>query len=340
MMLHEQVSAYPSKAAAARAMGIPVTTLKSRLNRERRPINPRRVEVRGFREDIGLPQFPEKHPSIDTIISRLVEDTDRRERREQAEKWFPVKINDPKPIGIMNFGDPHLGTSTNWGRLQADVEHCKKTPGLYGLNIGDTTNNWAGRLIREYAEEDISRKTERRLAKWFLADAGVKWLVWLMGNHDEWQDGSDILRLMEITHKIPMLNWSAKFELHFPNKAKVRIHAAHDFPGNSMWNITHAPARASRMFGTDADLYVCGHRHDWGIQHFEMADRGQCPMAIRVRGYKRHDFWAKTKGFQESTYGSSILTIIDPTAAPSGRVLAFADTDQGVKVLKALRGGK
>lgn len=331
-----------SKSAAARAMGISRASFNRGMDRESK-----RMDVTGGMYDFttpqpeaepALPTFPDKHAPIETIISRLIEDTERRERREQEEKWFKIYMPDDRPFGMLCFGDPHLGTSTNWPRLTRDVELCKSTPGLYGLNIGDTTNNWAGRLIREYAEEDISRKTERRLAKWFMAEAGIKWLVWLMGNHDEWQDGADILRLMNIRNRVTMLNWSAKFELHFPNGQKVRIHAAHDFPGHSMWNITHGPARATRMFGSDADLYVCGHRHDWGIQQFEMSDRGQCPMAIRARGYKRHDFWAKTKGFQESTYGASIMTIIDPTAGPAGRVLAFADTDQGARVLNSLRG--
>jgi hypothetical protein len=92
------------------------------------------------------------------------------------------------------------------------------------------------------------------------------------------------------------------------------------------------------MMGTDADLYICGHRHTWGITQFEMPDRMQCPLAVRCRGYKRHDFWAQTKGYQEDSHGSSVLIIIDPTATGPGKVMAFADTDQGVRVLKALRG--
>jgi hypothetical protein len=329
----------------ARQMGVAPATVRHWMRREaaglsvgRKPPTASDFRDPSERSVVEFPHLPDKHQPIETILERLAADTDRRNKREIAEKWFPIKINDDKPIGILWFGDPHLGTSTNWPQLLKDVKHCAGTKGLYGANLGDTTNNWVGRLIREYAEEDISRKTERRLAKWFLADSKIPWLIWLMGNHDEWQDGADILRLMNIGNKVPMVNWSAKFELHFPGKRKIRVHAAHDFPGHSMWNVTHAPARATRMMGTDADLFICGHRHDWGIQQFEMAERGQCPVAIRARGYKRHDFYAKTKGFQESTYGASILTIIDPSAEPSGRVLAFADTDQGVRVLRALRG--
>ena len=159
-----------------------------------------------------------------------------------------------------------------------------------------------------------------------------------MGNHDEWESGADILRLMNVA-KVPMLDWEAKFEIRTPGtKRAVRVHAAHDFPGHSMWNGTHGAMRAAKMV-TDADLYVCGHRHDWGIQHFEVAGRDRCPLIIRTRGYKFLDHYATRNGYQQSQSGAAVLTIIDPTVLdPAGRVLAFPDVEQGVRVLKALRG--
>lgn len=314
-----------TKAALARQLGIPVTTLKSRMAKA---------------AAVKLPRFASGDAPIASIVKRLADDAARTAREAASQKWFRVHVRDTRPIGLLWFGDPHLGTHTNWPQLQRDVALCATTPGLYGANIGDTTNNWVGRLVRQYGEEDISRKTERRLAKWFLADAGITWLVWLMGNHDEWEHGADILRLMDIHGKVPMLDWEAKFELVFAGKHRVRVHAAHDFPGHSMWNPTHAPARAPRMLGTDADLIVCGHRHDWGIQQFEIAERERCPVSIRVRGYKVGDSYARRKGYQQAAHGAAILTIIDPTAAPAGRVLAFADAAAGAKVLTAMRGGE
>ena len=65
-----------------------------------------------------------------------------------------------------------------------DADLMAKTPGVYAVNIGDTTDNWGGRLIRLYAENDVSRQTERKLARWFLQESGIRWLVWLHGNHD------------------------------------------------------------------------------------------------------------------------------------------------------------
>jgi hypothetical protein len=323
--------------AAAAARGITLRNFMKGLEREKKRDAKTKAEAPA---PITFPKFSNPNAPIKQVIGRLAEDQARKAKRAAEEKWFRVHVRDKRPIGILWFGDPHLGTSTNWDALNRHVKHCATVKGLYGANIGDTTNNWVGSLMRLAAEEDISRKTERRLAKWFLSEAGITWFLWLMGNHDEWNEGADILRLMDIHNRVPMFDWSAKIELVFPNRVKIRVHAAHDFPGNSMWNSTHAPARAPRMLGGGADLYACGHKHTWGIQQFEMPDAGKCPTAIRVRGYKTGDHYAKRLGFPEDENGFSILTIFDPTAGPAGRVLSFADVDQGVKVLRSLRNGK
>jgi hypothetical protein len=342
----EAVAAYGGVRPASRALGVPYSTMHKRFKaaakddpRAKRKPGPE-AKATTAKPEFEFPALPPSKLSAPKLIKRLAEDARMKKERRDAEKWMRVHVRDNKPLGILWFGDPHLGSDTNWDRLESDVALCAATKGLFGANLGDTTNNWVGRLTRLYADCDTSRQSERTLAKWFLAEAGITWLIWLMGNHDEWEHGAEILKLMDIHNKVPMLDWSAKFELCFPNKSKVRINAAHDFPGHSMWSTTHAPARAPRMLGTDADLYICGHRHDWGIQQFEMAERGLCPMAIRARGYKVGDSYARRNGYQEANYGASILTIIDPTADASGRVLAFADVKQGARVLTALRGGK
>lgn len=323
----ELVRKHGSIRAAARAADIPYATFHGKVTAKRTA-------------GVKLPKPARKPIDVEATIARLARASERHEREHEAVTRRPIHVHDNLPVGILWFGDPHLGTHTDWHRLQRDVALCVSTPGMYGANIGDTTNNWTGRLIRLYAEEDIDRASERALAKWFLADAGVTWLCWLMGNHDEWEHGSEILRLMDIHGKVPMHDWAARFDVRWRNGKSVRIHAAHDFPGHSIWNPTHGPARAPRMLGSDADLFVCGHKHCWGVQQFELTERNRAPVAIRVRGYKRRDPYARRHGYQDERHGCSILTILNPNAGPAGRVMAFADVEAGAKVLAALRGGR
>lgn len=330
---------YGTQRAAAAALGIGLSRVQAGLQREHKR-NAKAAEKALAEKPATLvfPKFSRKHPTTVEIIDRLAADARRKEARTKAEKWFNVHIQDTKPIGVMWVGDPHLGVLCDWDRLKKDVHHLATVPGLYGANIGDVADNWVGSLMRIAAEQDISRRTERQLAKWFLSEAGITWLVWIFGNHDEWNDGAEILRLMDVHNRVPMLDWIAKFQVIFPCGTKIKIRASHDFPGHSMWNPTHGPARTPRMLGDGADLYVCGHKHTWGTQTFEMPEAERCITAIRARGYKRGDPHARRLGYPEDQHGCSVLTIFDPTASPAGRVTTFVDVDQGVRVLQALRG--
>lgn len=318
------VERHGSIRGAARALGVDPKTIRNRLAKEA-GIKP-----------AGVPKAA--LPTRD-LIERLTADSRRKQATIKAETWQRVHVADKRPVGLLWFGDPHLGVSTLWDRLERDMALCLSEPGLYAANIGDTANWWGNRLIHLAAEEPISRKQERQLARWFLAESGMPWLLWLMGNHDEWGDADEFMREMNVHGRVNMRDWEARIELCFPNKKKIRIHAAHDFPGNSMWNVTHGPSRAAQMM-SDADLYVCGHKHCWGVQQFELPWRERSPTLIRVRGYKFGDEFARRHGYPECNHGSSILTIFCPDAEGPGRVLTFTDVEQGARVLRALRGGK
>ncbi|MEM6903789.1 MAG: metallophosphoesterase, partial [Pseudomonadota bacterium] len=133
---------------------------------------------------------------------------ERRHERWKASHFQPVIINSNEPIGIMWFGDPHVDDNgCNWPQLLKDIEIAKQ-PGVYGVNIGDTTNNWVGRLVKKYAEQETTRTNAWRLCEWFLNDAGIPWLFWLLGNHDVWNDGAEIMKRMNI-QKVLMHDWMA-----------------------------------------------------------------------------------------------------------------------------------
>jgi hypothetical protein len=290
--------------------------------------------------NIEFPDFPAHDLPIDKIIGSMTERSALRRASYEAHTWFPVKVNDKKPIGIMWFGDPHIDDDgCDWGLLSKHIELCKQ-PGVYGVNIGDSTNNWAGRLVKKYADQETSAKTASRLAEWLMLDAGIKWLVFLLGNHDQWGEGAAILTQMAKRHgtqKLVLHDWEARFSLNFPNGQKINIWAAHDFPGDSMWNPLHGPVKAAR-FGPDVHLLVCGHKHNWGVSQWELADKGTSPVMIRTRGYKFNDDYARRIGKTEQDSGSSIFTVINPLAStPEGRIIPFVDVETGTDYLQHLR---
>jgi len=334
--------------AASRALGVGRSTFEGRYKTALQRFEIERALPEGSAEDgeVTLPIFPDEDIEATEILDHLSRRWERKQASDDAKKWFEIVINSDAPYGLVVVGDPHLGVHSNIRLLRRDVEIMATTPGVGAVNIGDTANNWSTRLIHLYAEEDISRATERKLARWFMLDkesggAGVPWVVWLHGNHDTMHsEFATYLRTINVA-QIPMLDWRAKFKLVFPS-AKISIDASHNHKGTSIYSPLHGQRRAdlwssggsaeSGGGGGSADIFVAGHHHTWAIQQMERGD-GSCVTYARARGYKWHDEFALRHQFNEEIYGASVIFVIDPTAAPNARVKPFVDLAEGAEFL-------
>ena len=320
---------------AAISLGIPRTTLRGWLvmgetSEVRASIN------KSLKTRIDYPDFPDDDVPVEDIIEIQKRRFAKRQEYQKSKNWFPVRIKQHGPIGVSFFGDPHVDDDgCNWPLLEHHCELHRNTDGLYGVNIGDTTNNWVGRLGRLFGEQETSQATARKLAKWLLADSGITWACWLMGNHDLWNEGSEILRGMNAA-SVPMEDWSAKFTLSLP-KTEVRVWAAHQFPGNSQWNTLHGLQKAASMKDM-AHIYVAGHIHQWGMHQEESPEKEFVYWLVRARGYKFIDHFAHRLGHESQQEGAAITAIINPDAdSMSGMVQCYADMDAAADYLTWLR---
>ena len=323
-----------NEAEAAASLEIPRTTLHNRLIAARK--RQLRRELVAEKPAI-LPGVPDDDIDAEEILDHMERRCEKRQARERAEHWFAIHEPTNEPIAYSWFGDPHIGSNgCNIPLLRSDIEIIKSTEGMYAANCGDTTDNWGGNLTRLYAENDVSRQTERRLARWFLEEAGIPWRVWLLGNHDV-MDGSLVAYLEGINAcRVPMVDWRAKFRVVFPNGCEVKIDAAHDHKGSSIYNPLHGQKRAS-LWDEDADLYIAGHRHNWALASEEVAGGRVINMA-RARGYKYLDEFARRRNYVIQQTGASIVTVFDPTTeSPVRRVQCFADVEAGADYLTWLR---
>lgn len=286
---------------------------------------------------VSMPEFPDDDISVDEIRATMVKRFEKRQAYHKAKKWFPVKVNIEGPIGVTFWGDPHVDDDgCNWPLLNHHCELHRKTEALFSVNIGDTVNNWAERLVRLYANQETSAKTARKLAEWFLTDAGIRWLCILWGNHDLWTLFTEVMRASNAA-RVPMEDWQARFRLVFPGGREIKIWASHDFSGNSMWNSLHGPQKAAHT-KSEADIYACGHTHNWAMHQEESASRDFTYWLIRSRGYKFIDDYAERLGHFPQNEGASITCIINPDArSEAGLVQAFADMDAATDYLKFLR---
>lgn len=286
--------------------------------------------------EIGMPEFPLDDLPVEDVIDHLTKRFEVKNASFKAHTWFPIKIKSKLPVAIVWVGDPHVDDGgCNWVLLRRDIDLITSTEGCYAANVGDTTNNWSGRLVRLYAQQDTSVSTARQLAQWLMLDSGVTWLIWVLGNHDAWGDGSAILAQMAKryqTHRLICHDWEARFTLDFGDWTQ-RVFLAHDFKGSSIWNPMHGPMREGQL-GEDADLFVCGHRHQSGMFTFENVGRGKVQTFIRVRGYKFHDDHARRGGFKEQEQGCAAITVFDPSTRTS---TSFLDVPTGIEFLKQRR---
>lgn len=313
----------PSAAHAARRLGIRKCTVQQ-IARQMREANDKPVVLPKFVLD------GDDSEDIDELIARRRKAFERKAKAAEARRWFEIGMRETRPYGVLWFGDPHLDNEgCNWPLLERHLAVARQ-PGVYGGNVGDTTDNWpwTGRLAKLWADADISDKSAKKLAEWFMFDAGVRWLVWLVGNHDAWNGGGDFYKRLG-AHAVPVVDWRAQFVLSHPTGIFTRIDAAHGRKGTSIYNPSHGTIRAAK-FGEAADLFVTGHIHSFGLTHFEDADRKHTSWLAQVRGYKFDDGFAWVNGFAEYQNGAAILSVIDPQ---TGKITCFADPEEGAEWL-------
>ncbi len=325
----DAVKRYGTVTAAALALDINRSTLNHRLRTARQRFGISASEEQPAAE-VELPTFPDDDIDVEEMLDHLERRFDKKQARSTAERWFPITIKSDSTVGLAVVGDPHLGVHSNIKLLRRDAAILAGTPGMMAVNIGDSADNW-GRLVHLYAEADISRPTEQRLARWLLAEAGIPWVAFLLGNHDTMHsEFATYLQTINVA-QIPMVDWRARFRLVFP-ACEVRVDAAHHHKGTSLYNRLHGQKRAA-LWDEDADIYVAGHHHTWAIAHEELDD-GRVVHLARARGYKWHDEFATRHGFHEDKFGSTILFVIDPSEGdPVRRITAFADLAEGAEFL-------
>lgn len=329
--LDEIIRAYNetgSYRAAARSLNMAITTVKDRLRRAGITAPNQALET----EELVFPELPSSELPAEKLIEQACARFETHLTARDARRWFEIKVKSNKPIGVCFLGDPHIDNNgCNWPLLRDHIRILEHTDGLFAVGIGDLTDNWTGRLVRLYADQEMSKKQAWKLAKYLLKETKVKWLCHLLGNHDTWGDGEYLIKA-NVTPIVPVCDWQARFKLMFPNGKDVRIHAAHDFPGTSIWNKMHGPLKAS-MLRERADIFACGHKHEWSCVEGENADRDFIYWLIRSRGYKFIDSYADRLGYPTQRYGASITAIIDPNTDGPARIRCFPELAEAADFL-------
>ena len=316
---------------AARENGLSVSAIAAQYGVNKRTVWKKLAALKkGAPAEFTHTPVPTTEIPVTDLIAHRKKQFDQLRIGKEARRLIPVKVNLHGPIGILTFGDPHLDDDgTDLGLVEEHVRLIGATEGLFGANIGDTTNNWMGRLARLYAEQSTSTKQAWQIAEWFIR--AVDWLYFLSGNHDAWSGPGDPIKWI-LNSGVPNES-GVRLNLQFPNKKEVRINARHTFPGHSMWNTTHGPSKAAQMGWRD-HILIAGHTHVSGYQILKDPMTGMLSHAIRVGSYKTYDRYAEQLGLPDQCISPAVVTVIDPAArTETGLITVFHDVEEGAAFL-------
>lgn len=325
---------------AARKMGMPARTLRRYVTDYSSAFNiesPRRAMLPIVQATHEIPDLPDDDLPVEEIIEMRKREFAQKKKHEEATKLIPIKIKIDGPIGILHFGDPHLDDDgTDIGEAFRHADLTRTVEGLFGANVGDTTNAWVGRLARLYAQQNMGRKRALRVAEHFVKTAN--WLYMVGGNHDGWAGDDDPIKWIAKQSDALYRPSEARIALHFPNGEVFTINARHDFSGHSQWNPAHGVMKSIQM-GDHSELSTCGHKHVSGYGILKHPVDGTVCHALQIGSYKIYDRFAKEKGFRDQSLGPAALTVIDPGLPKThpDRCKVFWDVDEGVKFLQFKR---
>lgn len=335
----------PGRSAARRAAEILAAKYGLTINgaeaRIRRCIEPERTgEVEQQRPAspsipiIEHPLLPDSDEPIEDLIDKLDKVTTRRRVASQAKDWRTIRVRGSGPVGIANMGDPHLDNEgCNWALLRRDIKIIQETEGLFAGNVGDSLDNWNGRLLKLKGNTSVTDANAWRLAEWFFAQLGDKLLYWLLGNHDAWGDGAHIFQALG-KRIIKIDDWQCRFILEFDNRLRIPVWAAHSFKGSSIYNKLHGAERADLFSRGAARLYISGHHHEWACTEEECPERKITYWKLKARGYKFVDTYAENLQFFPQESGATVTAIIDPDARHEAQLIrCFPDLEEAADFL-------
>ena len=242
-----------------------------------------------------------------------------------------------KPFGIWVVGDPHLDNDgCNILELMQHMEIINKSKNtIYSGCVGDLNDNWIGRLGMLYQNTSITAEDGWKLSKWFLSQ--MEWLFFVGGNHDSWANRAGINPLewlCSISEVKVYGEDEVRLEIDWMDNSTIEpiiIECRHDHKGRSWFHPSHGPHKQAILDGK-AHIFISGHIHSWAYLQTEQR-HGRLTHAIRVKGYKQIDSYARKNQFYTQEHGSSCLIIIDPENTSPSRIQVFWDIKAGVNYL-------
>jgi hypothetical protein len=281
-------------------------------------------------------QPPSKSRTLDELLAHRRDEAARVLEHEHANQITRIELKTPGPVGFLIVGDPHIEDhGTDFILLEKHLTLVRdRQDYIFAGNIGDLQNNWIGRLERLHEKTTVNGEETWKLVEWMMKF--IRWTWLRRGNHDLWCGRNDPLNWIVGRQIGDDKAWGGRIGFQHPNGEETRLNAAHDFPGNSLYNPIHALKR-ELLQGFRDHIIAAGHRHSGADARDTVADLTVC--MVRVSGYKVSDNFRQEKGFKVKPLHPSALIISDPDQPDNSpnRVWCAPSVELGIKMLDHMR---
>jgi hypothetical protein len=276
------------------------------------------------------------------ILARRVAMQERDIERAASKHTRTVVLPDALPFGVLLMGDAHLDDDyCDIALAFRHAEMVRDVDGLYGLTVGDWSNNWVGRLERKHGDQRTRKDEANALVLGYLQTMRASLVGAVAGNHDLWNEGMAILRAA-LGDSIPMAADELIVSLTAKGCDPFVIHARHNFKGHSQYDPAFGAKKAALMNRVGSDLYVDGHKHTHSSGQ-SVTGAGQCFAYVKLGAYKIVDEYATAIDCSTGMRGDEACLVIVRPGLPRnhpGRTRFEWDVPAGVEYLSWLRSGR
>lgn len=284
--------------------------------------------------------LPRKERSLEELLNHRRNEAERMRIYESATKLIDISLLTDGPVGIAAFGDPHIDNpGCDFSLLESHLKlAADRKEYIYAGNMGDSQDNWIGRLGRLYENTTVSGKEAWQLVEWLIKGCGVQWTWLLRGNHDAWSGKNDPLDWIIKGAGLGLdKHWGARIRFKHPNGTETTMHARHDFSGSSIFNPLHA-LKKETLHGHRDDILIAAHRHH-GADARDVNGDGAPFVMVRTAGYKVQDTYAYEKGFHSAPLHPAVMIVVDPDQPKTShsRVWVAPSFEVGADYLDFLR---
>ena len=242
----------------------------------------------------GKIEYPDRKIYTDEDLANYATRMQELQRAAEAINTRQVKatihINDDKPIGIVYWGDWHIGAiGTDYTLFEEDLHKVRDTDGLYFIGAGDYIDNYiTGTPKGGNFEALIPPAMQDQVVQYYMRQVNEKCLALVKGCHDAWlkkQADQDLMeKLCEITNSVNL--WHGGELTTIVGGQPYLWRCRHRYKYQSSLNLANAMRRINEIQGP-CDIAAEAHLHNAFVHERHMM--GDYRLMLRTGSYKVWD---------------------------------------------------